>query len=217
QPKVRSEHHHVKPVLVGLVRPGFEPFQKCHGAEIDRIGGQHRHQAENKQKQEAQPPPHRAHVSLLRRRAAWRDAVSCRGHGLLKMNGSPLKLTDPSRVGYNRKSIGASGVFWGVNSPEPGADGWSRGSSPVRPALPIGNVPTCGQRRAGVPPARRARERERERMAAVGSADGARLAACPALDWVAMLRVALYVFGKSPTESWLWTTTLNASSICSIL
>ena len=81
QTEVRSEHHHVKPVLVGLVCPGSQPFQKRHGAEIHRIGGQHSHQPENKQKQHAQLRPHRAHVSLLRRRAAWRGAVGRHGHG----------------------------------------------------------------------------------------------------------------------------------------
>ena len=49
QGEVRSEHHQVKPVLVALVRPGLDPFEKCHGAEIHRVRGQYSHQPENKQ------------------------------------------------------------------------------------------------------------------------------------------------------------------------
>ena len=80
---MRAEHHHVKPVLIGLVRIAFEPFQESDGAEIDRIRGQHSDQPEDKQEEDAQLRTDGSDVLFLRRRGAGRDVVRCLGHGML--------------------------------------------------------------------------------------------------------------------------------------
>src|SRR5437763_5415323 len=63
-----------------------------------------------------------------------------------------------------------------------------------------GHEPERVQRRAGVPPARRARQSEREDLSAVGFAAGGRRDACPTLKfvdkgafWVACLRFSAYL------------------------
>ena len=98
QRQMNAEHHHVKPVLVGLVRIVFEPFEKRDCAEINRIGGEHRHQSEDEQQQDAQARTDRPHVFLFRGRWAGRDVVGCLRHGLQPC--AQKNLTNFNRAGY---------------------------------------------------------------------------------------------------------------------
>src|SRR5206468_13075053 len=67
--------------------------------------------------------------------------------------------------------------------------------------------PECAQRRAGVPPAQRARQRERFRS--VGVADGGRRDACPTLRFVEMVGQAL-----ATPRRWRATLTRRQSTTC---